>query len=71
MEWLKANHLRPKRRRWPEHAQMIELMEVPSFYTEPAGSAHFARTGDEPAIVYITGVGPTDTVYVDAAQAPH
>jgi quercetin dioxygenase-like cupin family protein len=42
-----------------------------SFYTEPGGVAHFARTGDQPAVVYITGFGPTDTVYVDPATAPH
>ncbi|HTT97799.1 MAG TPA: alpha/beta fold hydrolase [Rhizomicrobium sp.] len=34
------------------------------FYTEPAGVNHFAFTGDKPAVVYITGYGPTDTVYV-------
>jgi len=34
------------------------------FYTEPAGVNHFAFTADEPAVVYITGYGPTDTVYV-------
>jgi len=34
------------------------------FYTEPAGVAHFAFTADEPAVVYITGTGPTDTQYV-------
>lgn len=34
------------------------------FYTEPAGVAHFAFTGDQPAVVYITGQGPTDTEYV-------
>jgi quercetin dioxygenase-like cupin family protein len=41
-----------------------------SFYTEPGGEAHFARTEDEPAVVYITGVGPTDTHYLDAAADP-
>ena len=42
-----------------------------SFYTEPGGSPHFAFTRDEPAVVLITGVGPTDTVYVDAkAKTP-
>jgi hypothetical protein len=40
------------------------------FYTEPANAAHFAFTGDQPTIVYITGEGPTDTQYVDAADAP-
>ncbi len=34
------------------------------FYTEPAGQPHFAFTGDLPAVVYITGQGPTDTTYV-------
>jgi len=41
-----------------------------SFYTEPAGVMHFARTDSEPAVVYIFGVGPTDTKYADAAADP-
>jgi quercetin dioxygenase-like cupin family protein len=41
-----------------------------SFYTEPGGQAHFARTGDGAAVVYITGVGPTDTHYLDASADP-
>jgi uncharacterized RmlC-like cupin family protein len=41
-----------------------------SFYTEPAGEAHFALTKAEPVVVYITGYGPTDTVYVDPDTAP-
>jgi len=39
-----------------------------SFYTEPAGVAHFALTKDEPVVVYITGYGPTDTKYVEPAN---
>ncbi|SDA19971.1 cupin domain-containing protein [Sphingomonas sp. NFR15] len=35
-----------------------------SFYTEPAGKAHFAWTGPEGATVYITGIGPSDTRYL-------
>ena len=35
-----------------------------SFYTEPSGVAHFAETKADPVVVYITGNGPTDTVYV-------
>jgi quercetin dioxygenase-like cupin family protein len=43
-----------------------------SFYTEPAGVAHFAETKGEPVTVYITGDGPTDTRYVHAgAEAAH
>lgn len=33
-----------------------------SFYTEPGGVAPFAETRSDPVLVYITGVGPTDTV---------
>lgn len=40
------------------------------FYTEPANAEHFAFTGAQPAVVYITGQGPTDTHYVDPADAP-
>jgi quercetin dioxygenase-like cupin family protein len=35
-----------------------------SFYTEPGGVAHFAETKAEPVVVYVTGYGPSDTVYV-------
>ncbi len=40
------------------------------FYTEPADVAHFAFTGDEPTVVFITGEGPTDTHYVSIADEP-
>ena len=41
-----------------------------SFYTEPAGIAHFAETKDTAVVVYITGDGPTDTVYVKQGDTP-
>jgi quercetin dioxygenase-like cupin family protein len=41
-----------------------------SFYTEPGGVAHFALTRAEPVVVYIMGFGPTDTVYLNAANDP-
>ncbi|HTJ64194.1 MAG TPA: cupin domain-containing protein [Alphaproteobacteria bacterium] len=41
-----------------------------SFYTEPAGRAHFAETGETPVIVQITGVGPSGLTYIDAADDP-
>jgi quercetin dioxygenase-like cupin family protein len=41
-----------------------------SFYTEPAGVAHFAQTKAEKVIVYITGDGPTDTVYAKSSDEP-
>jgi len=39
-------------------------------YTEPGGDPHAAFTGPEGADIYLTGIGPTDTVYVNAADAP-
>lgn len=41
--------------------ERLKTLPAGSFYTEPAGEAHFAMTRDEPAVVYITGAGPTDT----------
>jgi quercetin dioxygenase-like cupin family protein len=41
-----------------------------SFYTEPGGVSHFARTGAKPVTLYIHGVGPTDTQYEDQAADP-
>ncbi len=41
-----------------------------SFYTEPAGVAHFVATPDGEAIVQVTGTGPTKADYVDPAHAP-
>jgi quercetin dioxygenase-like cupin family protein len=43
--------------------KLEKALQRGSFYTEPAGDIHFARTGPEGATVTITGYGPTDTVY--------
>jgi quercetin dioxygenase-like cupin family protein len=43
----------------------LKLLGAGSFYTEPAGQAHFARTTAEGAVVIITGYGPSDTTYVE------
>jgi quercetin dioxygenase-like cupin family protein len=47
-----------------------QALDPGSFYTEPAGEPHFAFTGAQPAVVYITGQGPTDTVYVVISEPP-
>jgi len=47
----------------------LKALPPGSFYTEPAGVTHFAGTEDQPAVVDITGIGPSDTVYVDAADS--
>ena len=44
----------------------VKLLPPGSFYTEPADAPHFALTRDEPAVVYITGQGPTDTRFTEA-----
>jgi uncharacterized RmlC-like cupin family protein len=48
----------------------LKLLPPGSVYSEPSASNHFARTGSEPVLVQITGVGPTDTRYVSPADAP-
>jgi pimeloyl-ACP methyl ester carboxylesterase/quercetin dioxygenase-like cupin family protein len=48
----------------------LKALPPGSFYTEPPGQNHFAETGDEPAVVQITGFGPSSTEYVDPAQDP-
>jgi pimeloyl-ACP methyl ester carboxylesterase/quercetin dioxygenase-like cupin family protein len=41
----------------------IRALTAGGMYTEPANAPHFALTRDEPAVVRITGVGPSDTVF--------
>lgn len=45
--------------------ERLKRLPAGSFYTEPANDAHFAMTRDEPAVVYITGEGPTDTRFTE------
>ena len=49
---------------------LVKQLPTGSFYTEPADVPHFALTRDQPAVVYITGVGPTDTVFTAQSTAP-
>lgn len=49
---------------------LVKTLPTGSFYSEPAGVEHFAMTGSEGAVVYISGFGPTSTDYVDTANAP-
>jgi pimeloyl-ACP methyl ester carboxylesterase len=48
----------------------LKVLPPGSVYSEPSGMNHFARTGAEPVLVQISGVGPTDTRYFDPAHAP-
>ena len=49
----------------PKNEQgLVKMLPPGSFYTEPGGRAHFARTEADGAVVLITGFGPSDTVYI-------
>jgi hypothetical protein len=47
----------------------IRALGAGGFYTEPGAMPHFAATREEPAVVRITGTGPSDTAFV-AEPAP-
>lgn len=44
----------------------VRPLATGGFYTEPAEAPHFAFTRSEPAVVRLTGTGPSDTTYVVA-----
>jgi quercetin dioxygenase-like cupin family protein len=54
-----------------DHFDDARLKALPpgSFYTEPPGQMHFARTRETPVVIQISGYGPTGTVYAKAAHA--
>ncbi len=47
----------------------VKPLTAGGLYTEPGGAPHFAFTRDEPAVVRLSGVGPSDTTYVTAAAS--
>ncbi len=51
-------------------ASALKILPPGSVYSEPAGVTHFAQTDADPVLVVISGVGPTDTRYVNPAHAP-
>jgi pimeloyl-ACP methyl ester carboxylesterase len=53
-------------------ADEAQLKPLPpgSFYIEPANAPHFAMTRNEPVVVYLTGLGPTSTEYVETKADP-
>ncbi len=48
----------------------LKILPAGSVYSEPGQMNHFARTGAEAVLVEISGFGPTDTQYVNPADAP-
>ena len=51
-------------------AKSLKSLPPGSVYSEPGGDNHFARTSADPVIVQISGYGPTDTRYFEAANDP-
>jgi hypothetical protein len=49
---------------------VLKSLPAGSVYSEPGRMNHFARTGAEAVFVEISGFGPTDTQYVNPADAP-
>ena len=48
----------------------FKVLPPGSYYAEPGGAVHFAGTKDEPVLLECTGVGPTSTTFVNAADDP-
>ena len=48
----------------------LKMLPAGSVYSEPGQMNHFARTDAEAVLVEISGFGPTDTQYVNSADAP-
>jgi hypothetical protein len=46
----------------------VKPLTAGGLYTEPAAALHFAFTRAEPAVVRLTGVGPSDTTYFAASH---
>ena len=55
-----------------DHFDSKSLKTLPpgSVYSEPGGLNHFGQTDDSAVIVEVSGYGPTDTHYFDAANDP-
>ena len=49
----------------------LKALPAGSYYTEPPRRAHFAETRDEPVIVQISGVGPSDTEFIKSDTKEH
>jgi hypothetical protein len=53
-----------------QNAAAVLCSAAPQLRIAPAGEAHFAMTRSQPVVIYITGIGPSSTDYVDPADNP-
>jgi glucose/arabinose dehydrogenase/quercetin dioxygenase-like cupin family protein len=44
----------------------LKTLPPGSYYTEPAATAHYTETRDDPVVIVITGMGPSDTHLIGA-----
>lgn len=47
-------------------AAALKRLPPGSYYTEPAATAHYTETRDDPVVIVITGMGPSDTHLIGA-----
>jgi glucose/arabinose dehydrogenase/quercetin dioxygenase-like cupin family protein len=47
-------------------AAALKTLPPGSYYTEPAATPHYTETRDDPVVILITGVGPSDTHLIGA-----
>jgi glucose/arabinose dehydrogenase len=45
----------------------LKTLPPGSYYTEPAATAHYTETRDDPVVIVITGMGPSDTHLLGSA----
>ena len=48
--------------------KQLKALTPGSFYTEPPNDSHFARTGNTPVVLMISGFGPSGTKYTEGEQ---
>src|ERR1700730_14636176 len=51
-------------------AKFLKTLPPGSVYSEPGGDNHFARAENDAVVVEVSGYGPTDTHYFEAANDP-
>jgi quercetin dioxygenase-like cupin family protein len=51
-------------------AKLLKTLQPGSVYSEPGGDNHFAQANNDAVVVEVSGYGPTDTHYFEAANDP-
>ncbi len=45
--------------------KLLKSLPAGSVYTEPSGQPHYSRALDGPVVILVTGMGPSDTTFVE------